>query len=31
MNIEEIIGMRLEDAIERFRAEAPDALLHIGS
>lgn len=31
MNIEEIIGMRLDDAIERFRVEAPDALLHIGS
>lgn len=31
MNVEKIIGMRLEDAIERLRAEAPDALLHIGS
>lgn len=31
MNIEEIIGMRLEDAIERLRVEAPNALLHIGS
>lgn len=31
MKVEEIIGMRLEDAIKRFRAEAPDTLLHIGS
>ncbi len=31
MNVKEIIGMRLADAIERLRVEAPDTLLHIGS